>query len=164
MFKINDYVVYGLTGVCQVADIARDEFSDKETEYYVLNPLNNDNLTIKVPVNNEKVVMRHVMTKDDVSSLIAAIPETECLWQEDERQRNMSFKAALKSGSNEELLKVIRTLYMERKARAAAGKKLTKTDEEIMATAENKLNQEFAVALNITPEEVLPYILKNVPK
>jgi 4-hydroxybutyryl-CoA dehydratase/vinylacetyl-CoA-Delta-isomerase len=46
--------------------------------------------------------------------------------------------------------------------RVAIGKKLTKTDEEILNSAEQKLNQEFALALNISPDEVVSYILKHV--
>lgn len=45
-----------------------------------------------------------------------------------------------------------------------AGKKLTKTDEDIMNIAEKQLSEEFAVALDISPDEVLPYILEHIPK
>ncbi len=164
MFKVNDYIVYGLTGVCRITDIAKDEISNNETEYYVLNPVNNNNLTIKVPVGNQNVAMRPIITKNDIESLIESMPETESIWLDDERQRSVSFKTALKSGKNEELIKIIRTLYLEKEARSLVGKKLTKTDEDIMNTAEKQLTEEFAVALDISPDEVLPYILENVPK
>ncbi len=164
MYEVNDYIVYGLTGVCKIEDIAKDEISNNETEYYVLTPLNNDNLTIKVPVDNKKISMRPIISKDDIESLIASMPETETIWSDDERQRSASFKAALKSGKNKELIKIIRTLHLEREARAEVGKKLTKTDEEIMNTAERHLNQEFAIALDISPDEVMPYILEHLPK
>ena len=41
-------------------------------------------------------------------------------------------------------------------------KKITKTDEEIFDTAEKKLNQEFALALNISPDQVASYILEHI--
>ena len=50
MFEVNDYIVYGLTGVCRITDIAKDEISNNDTEYYELLPVSKDNLTIKVPV------------------------------------------------------------------------------------------------------------------
>lgn len=164
MFKVNDYIVYGLTGVCQITDITKNEISNNETQYYVLTPLNNDNLTIKVPVGNKNVLMRPIITKDGILSLIATMPKTESIWLADDRQRNVNFKTALKSGNHGELIKIIKTLYLEREARAMVGKKLSKTDEAIMNTAEKQLNQEFAIALDISPDEVLPYILEHIPK
>jgi len=37
-----------------------------------------------------------------------------------------------------------------------------KTDEDIMKAAEKNLHEEFAMALNISPDEVLHYILDHV--
>lgn len=164
MFKVNDYVVYGLTGVCQITDIRKDEYnSDDEAQYYVLNPVFNNNMTIKVPVNNQTILMRSVISKDDVLSLIAKMPEIETIWVDDEKQRNNAFKAALRSGKDEEWIKIIKTIYLEKEAKAIAGKRLAKVDEEIMNKAEKQLNEEIAVALDILPNEVVPYIMKHIP-
>lgn len=164
MFKVNDYVVYGLTGVCQITDIRKDEYTtDNEDQYYILNPVYNNNMTIKVPVNNQNILMRSIMTKDDVLALIEAMPEIETIWIDDDRQRNASFKAALRSGKNEEWVKLVKTLYQEKEARALNGKKLNKMDEEIFNTAENILYQEISIALNISPDEVESYIKDHIP-
>ena len=54
MFKINDYVIYNSIGVYQIADIRKDkDISNTETEYYVLKPVFDNNMTIKTPVNNK---------------------------------------------------------------------------------------------------------------
>jgi len=164
MFRVNDYVVYGLTGVCQITDISKDEYIETETEYYVLNPVYNNNMTIRVPVNNERVLMRSVMSKDDVISLIASMPAIEPVWIEDEKQRSAAYKAALRSGNPEEWIKIIKTLYSERKTRSDNGRKLTKTDEDILNEAEKHLHQEFSIALNIPPEKVVSYITKHIKK
>ena len=40
MFKINDYIMYGTTGVCKVSDITKEAIGDlKLKEYYVLTPI-----------------------------------------------------------------------------------------------------------------------------
>lgn len=159
MFKVNDYVVYGSTGVCQITDISKGEsVSGDETEYYVLNPVYISNMTIKIPVNNPNILMRALITKDAALSLIAAMPENETIWIDDERQRSTTFKAALKTGKNEEWIKIFKTLYLEKTAKSAVGKKLSKTDEDILNTAERQLYEEFAIALNISTDEVIPYI------
>lgn len=165
MFKVNDYVVYGLTGVCQITDIRKDEYiRTNETQYYVLNPVYNNNITIKVPVNNKRVLMRSVISKDEVLSLIASMPDIESIWIDDEKQRNAGFKAALRSGNPKEWVKIIKTLYLERKARSASDRKLTKSDEDIFNEAEKQLHEEFSIALNIPPDKVVSYITKHIAK
>ena len=164
MFKVNDYVVYGTTGVCQIIDIRKEKdiYSNGEIEYYVLQPVFNNNMTVMTPVNNEKVLMREVMTKDEVLSLIAAMPEEETIWINDYRERCDKFKAALKTGECEEWVKLIKTLYLEKKEKTALGKKLMKSDEDIMGAAEKNLYEEFAIALNISPNEVVSYIHNHI--
>ena len=165
MFKINDYVVYGSMGVHKITDIQKADraFSDESGCYYVLHPVYNDNITIKIPVRKQNVFLRSVITQDDVLSLIASMPEKEIIAIEDERQRYYMLKTALKTGNNEERIKIIKTLYLEKKKKIAVNKKLTKLDEDIINTAEKQLHEEFAIALNITPDEVLPYILEHIP-
>lgn len=160
MFKVNDYVVYGSTGVCQITDIVKSEYKNGESEYYVLHPVYNNNMTIKIPVNN--AFMRPVLTKDEVLSLIASMPNKETPWIDDMKERINTFKSAIKSQQDEELIKIIKTLYLQKQEKAAVNKKLTKTDEALMNAAEKQLYEEFAIALNISPDEVLPYITEYI--
>lgn len=164
MFKVNDYVVYSSTGVYKIIDIIKEkDMNNNDTDYYVLQPAYATNLTIKAPVNNPKVLMRNIMTKDEVLALIASMPEKEPIWINDDRQRNENFKAALKTAKSEEWVKIIKTLYVEKQKKSDLGRKLAKTDEEIMKTAEKNLHEEFAAALNIPPDEVVSYILERIP-
>lgn len=164
MFKVNDYVVYGQTGLCMIADIRKDEYNDSdETEYYVLQPVYENNMTIMIPVDNPPSTMRAIITKDDVLSLIAMMPKQETVWIDNDLQRTSNFKAAIRTGKPEEWIKVIKTIYLEKQARTLIGKKLPKTDEDLLHTAEKNLNEEFAVVLNISPNEVVPYILEHTP-
>jgi CarD family transcriptional regulator len=165
MFKVNDYVMYKAVGACKIIDIIKDkDINNNEVEYYVLQPAFKNNLTAKVPVNNPNVNMRRVITKDDVLDLIKSIPETETVWIDNNKERSDSFKTALKSGESEEWVKLIKTIYQERQEKSDLGKKLWKTDEDIMKAAEKNLYEEFAIALNISPEEVPEYIHKHIQK
>ena len=162
MFKVKDYIMYGSTGVCQIVDIRNEKCAGSgDTEYYILQPVYNNSMIIKTPVNNQKVFMRETITKADVLSLIATIPETETMWINNDKQRSENFKAALRTGKSEECIKVIMTIYLEKKEKTAVGKKLTKIDEDIMEAAEKQLYEEFAIALNISPGEVVSYILER---
>jgi CarD family transcriptional regulator len=162
MFKVNDYIIYGSTGVCQITDITTEENGKGEIQYYVLKPVYQDNLIIKVPVNSKSVLMRPIITRDEAEALIAGMPEIETTWIEDTRERRNMYQAALKSGNTDEMAKIIKTIHLEREARILSGKKLPMTDENMMNAAERQLYQEIATALNISPDEVLPYILKHI--
>ena len=163
MFKVNDYVMYNTMGVYKIVDIRKEnDINGNETEYYILEPAYDSNLTIKTPVNNTKIFMRKILTRHEVLSLIESMPEQETVWINNDKQRNADFKAALKTGDSEKWVRLIKTLYMEKQEKTAAGKKLMKTDEEIMKAAEKNLFEEFATALNISPEEVFSYIHDHV--
>ena len=167
MFKVNDYVMYGSTGVCKIIDISKEKhisINSEETDYYVLHPVFNDNIVIKIAVNNPNAPIRAILTKDEVLSLIKTMPEQETIWIDDNRERSEYFKAILKSKESEDWVKLIKTLFLEKEARSLVGKTLTKTDEGIMNTVEKLLYEEFAVALGISPDEVLAFIEEYIPK
>ena len=65
MYKIGDTVIYRNDGVCTIAEITVRMFKEKETEYYVLNPVHNENAEIFVPKGNPDLVskMRKVLTR-----------------------------------------------------------------------------------------------------
>ena len=74
MFKINDYVMYGITGVCKILDIKEEKDRNSVIKkYYVLRPIYSKNTIIKTPVNNMKISMRKIHSLDEVNSLITAI-------------------------------------------------------------------------------------------
>jgi CarD family transcriptional regulator len=139
VFKVNDYVMYGSTGVCKIIDISKEKhisINSEETDYYVLHPVFNDNIVIKIAVNNPNAPIRAILTKDEVLSLIKTMPEQETIWIDDNRERSEYFKAILKSKESEDWVKLIKTLFLEKEARSLVGKTLTKTDEGIMNTVE----------------------------
>lgn len=163
MFKVNDHIIYNTMGVCRVVDIRKEkDINDNETDFYILRPVYSNNLTIKTPVNNDKVFMRKILKRDDVLSLIESLSEQETNWIDDNKKRNEIFKATLKKGETKDWAKLVKTIYKEKEEKTAIGKKLMKIDEDIMKVAEKNLYEEFAAALNISPEEVLPYIREHV--
>ena len=152
MFKVDDYIMYGRTGVCKVVDITNEKFiNGEERKYYVLSPIhNNNNTIIKIPLDNTKIPMRKIISKEDVTSLINDMSNMEELWIDDEKKRSNEFKTMLKSGKCEDLIKLI--------SNKRHSKKLNKADKEIIKEAERLVNEEFAIILNISPKEVNSYI------
>ena len=162
MFRVNDYVMSFSSGVCRITAIKADEASSNDSEYFVLSPVYQSNLTVMVPVRSAGNLMRPILTKEEVLVLIASMPDLETIAVPDCRERTNMFKAALKTRDNNSLIKVIKTLYLEKQSKTSSNQKLTKPDEEIMNAAERQLNEEFAIALEITPEEVPSLILSCI--
>jgi CarD family transcriptional regulator len=165
MFEIGEYVNYGTNGIFQIVDIRKECFDSKtEKEYYILQPVYSSNSTIYVPADNETVTkkMQYILTPEEVHDLIKSIPEEETFWIQDDRLRREKFTKILRNGDRRELIGLLKTLYKRKKERNESGHKFFAVDENILNTAERILHQEFALVLNIKPEEVVPFIRKEL--
>ena len=165
LFKIDDYIMYGMTGVCKVIDITNEKFANGEKrEYYVLSPIYSENTIIKTPVDNKQIPMRKIISKVNVVSLINDIPNMETIWIDDEKMRNKQFNTILRGGKCEELIKLVRSIDNNREYVKSIGKKTHQADDNIMKEAERLLNEEFATILDISPNEVSSYISSHIPQ
>ena len=77
MFQVNDLIMYGNHGVCKVMDIGPISLSmvDKNKQFYTLRPVYHNETVVYAPVDNEKSVMRMIISKEDAQKLIEDIPE-----------------------------------------------------------------------------------------
>ena len=75
MFQPGELVVYGATGVCRVESIQQPEPHSalQGKTCYLLKPLYQDGV-IYTPVENSKVSIRPVMTREEADALIDQIP------------------------------------------------------------------------------------------
>ena len=162
MFKINDYLVYGSNGVCKVDNIEKMSLKNQELEYYILSPVYNSKMTIKIPVNNKNLSIRELMSKDEVMNLIEYISKNETIEIEDFRKKNQEYKAIIRNGNAEEIIRVINSIKLEEEEKASLGKKINKTEEDILVIARKQLYQEMAIVLEINVDEVEAYIVNNI--
>ena len=163
MFNVDDYIMYGKTGVCKVVDITNEKFiNGDKRKYYILSPIYNNDTVIKIPLDNDKVPMRKVISKGDMTTLINDIPNMEILWIDDEKKRIAQFETMLKSGQCEELIKLIKSIKFSKKYARSICKKLEQPDRDIIKEAERLLTEEFAIILNVYPNEASSYILSKI--
>ena len=158
MYKINDYIIYKRE-VCKINDILPKFF--KDNDYYLLSPLSDDTLTIKVPVNNKEI--RSLITKKDIDKIINEIPDIEPV-NSDTKSLEGIYKDLLASGSHEDLIKIIKTTYLRNKERIDNNKKTTDKDNYYFNLAEKYLYQEFQIVLNLTYDEAKDYVINKVEK
>ena len=164
MFEIGEYVVYGVKGVCRIEDITHIDISgaDKNRLYYVLAPIGDANGKIYVPTDNQKIVIRRVISKEEAEKLIQELPEIELLWVPDDKQREAKYKEALRTCDYHAWVSIVKTLYLRKKERVAQGKKVTSLDEKYMKAAENELYSELSMTLGIPKDETEDYIRERI--
>lgn len=162
MFKVGDNIIHGSSGACRVENIGTLNTGVKGRTYYTLVPYYVKGSSVYTPVDGNKVIMRPVMTKEEVMNLIEDIKNIDTLWVKDEKKREETYKSAIRSCDARELVKIIKTIYMRRKERIAEGKKMTYSDEKYFRLAEENLYGEVAVALSMTREEAKEFVERKV--
>ena len=162
MFSIGDTVVYGGSGVCEIDDIRDISFyHERPKKYYVLKPMFvKQSSTVYVPFDNEKLTakIQPVISKDEAIELIDGIGSEESEWIDDRNQRKDHFNDLLSNGTRKQIINLISMITKHRDTLAGEGKVLNMQDEKILAEAERRMNAEFAVALDMRPDEVVEYI------
>jgi len=164
MFEKGKYIVYGTSGVCLVEDITTmclDGIS-KDRLYYVLTPLSQNGGKIFTPTDNQKTIMRDVLSKEEAELLIKDIPGIEELWITNERAREEKYKECMKSCDCREWIKIIKTLCVRKQERTAQGKKITSTDEKYLRLAEDHLYSELSIPLGIPKDGMESYISEYI--
>lgn len=164
MFKIGEYVVYGMNGVCRVEEIGPMNLSgiDSNKEYYTLLPLYTKGSRVFTPVDNQKVVMRPVISRQDACNLIDEMKSVERIEVADDKHRELAYKEALKSCDCRELVRIINTVVKRKKERLAQGKKMSACDERYLKQAQDSLYGEFAISLKMEKDEVEDYIERRI--
>ena len=167
MFGVNDVVIYGSTGVCEIVDIGTPDFRgvDKSLRYYTLKPVYGDGV-IYSPVDNPRVFIRPVMTKEEARRLIDAIPEINAQAYHNRSTQLLAehYTEAINSHNCIELLELIMSVYQKRQALIGQKRKLGQVDERFMKRAQSLLYGELAVALEIEREEVEEYVAAGIER
>lgn len=166
MFEAGSYIIYGTKGVCKVDAIGTISVPgvDKQRLYYTLSPVNDRSGIIYTPVENSKVSMRKVISKEDALALIEEIPSIELLWIENEKEREHLFQKALLSCDCREAVKIIKTLYLKQQKRLESGKAATALDQKYLQYAKEQLYGEFAIALDMDKNQVENFITETIEK
>lgn len=166
VFEKGEYVVYGQNGICEVEDITYLNLGDADEEklYYVLAPVEVKGSKIYSPVDNTKIIIRRIISKEEAMSLLDEIEAIEELWIINDKLREKQYKEAMQSCDYREWIRIIKTSYLRKCERTAEGKKITTTDEKYLKLAENNLYGELALALDKEKSEMENFIIEYVEK
>lgn len=157
MFQVNSYVVYKKE-VCIVKEIL--ENYARGMDYYLLMPVNDESLSIKIPVSGNNF-LRSLITKEEVEKIIENIPNIEVL-DLDNKNLESEYMDLLHHGTHEDLIQIIKTSYLRNEIRTNENKKISEKDNHYFQMAEKYLYTEFAVVLGLTFEETRSFVVSKV--
>lgn len=144
MYQIGELVQYGTSGVCKVEEIVQGvPWLQKDTKCYLLVPVNRKEEKIYTPVDNDKVTMRRILSKEEVKELLDQATEIEGLSIVNEKQCEAVYREELYSVDCYRWLGLLKTLYARKAARLAIGKRITATDERYLKSVEERLKEEL---------------------
>lgn len=165
MFQINDVIIYGSQGVCEIAAIEKKSISGEKRSYFVLRPIGDRVTTIYVPTDNALVLkkMRRLLTVNEINELIDSMPDGKIIWIDNVNERKEYYKKLLAGGDPAALIQMIKAIYTQKKEREASGKRLHVMDENFFRDAEQTLYNEFQYVLNLSCKDALmKYIFERI--
>lgn len=164
MFQVGEYIIYGMNGICRVAEIGPSPYDKEDARtYYLLIPVNNPmSSTIYTPVDNVRVPMRRLMTKGEIEKLIVSMPQIDTLTVPVEKQRREIYRTVIGELRPEGYVQIIKTVRRRRTELTAAHKHFPVTDLEYGRLAKHLLCSECAHVLGMSEDEVDRYITERI--
>lgn len=160
MYKSGDHVVYGIHGVCRIADEEVRSVDRRQVRYYVLEPVNSPGSRYLVPRDNEAAVskLHALLSREELDGMLHSDSVRNGVWIQDENQRRLHYRDIVNTGDRSAMLQLIGALYRHKESQAAAGRKFRIGDESMLRDAEKLMNSEISFVLGITPEQAGEYV------
>ncbi|MBQ7152587.1 MAG: CarD family transcriptional regulator [Clostridia bacterium] len=156
MFSVQDYIVYGTSGVCLVDSVIPSPFGPQDERlYYVLKPVHEiGDSTIFTPVDNAQVAMRPLISAKEAAKLLKRLDDISILRVDAEKERRDRYRAVLASQIPEEYISLLKTVAKRRSDCIAAHKRLPDMDNEYESRARHCLCCELSIVLGETFESM----------
>ncbi len=106
--------------------------------------------------------MYPALTRDEIDSLLTALPPATPAWIDSDEERKARFAEILTSGDRQALIGMVRALHEHKQQQEKRGKKLHLADERCCREGEKLLHEEFAHVLQIPPDQVADYIRERL--
>lgn len=164
MFDIKDYVFYSSEGICQIDDIVSSPFSDVKTDvkYYVLHSAHGGSNTAFVPVDRADSLIRRLVTKDEVETLVGKIDALSTFEEENLKQLKNKYTEAIRSGNPLEWIRVIKTVCYRTVNGRENGRKVSDAEKTFSDNAKKFLYKELSVVLGISEDGAEKYISEKI--
>ena len=168
MYRKNDLIVYGSTGVCRITDIAPlPHMPDCHKEYYTLIPLFSPVAEIIHVSVQTCACIRPLITAAQARMYLESLAELPATpyHSHDPKQTVAHYTEILYTHDCMQYLQMVKSIYMKSAENARIGKKISQTEQRYLKQAEHISFGELAAALDKTLEEIRTQVqeaLRNV--
>lgn len=153
-----EHIIYNGTEICRIGEWVKRNFDGvTEKDYLSLHP-DGINTIIYVPKEKCEELLRPVLSKDDIISLIDMMDGDDSAASDDSADDNTDFFDAIKNGDYKTIISVMNVIYNRGLKRAGTGKSLFKTDKRKFDTAKKLIDSEVALAFGIEVSEAEDFI------
>lgn len=154
MLEVGDMVVYAAHGVCKIVHIGDKSFLGTTKEYYDLHPIDDDSLTLSVPVDSGASMLLKIMNPYNAEEIIQSFREPGVDWIDHNTQRIHAYQAIIHRGDREEISRVVNTLLRRKNEVELEGRKLPQADLKLLDAVRKNLFDELALAMKTSVDEV----------
>lgn len=160
--QVNDYVNYGMEGICKITEITCPDFaSNKSRQYFVLVPLEKPSSRSYVPVDIAESKCRKLISAESARELIEHIDEIQSAEITNEKEREQIYRSALKYGDLLKIVSILKNIHRRRELRLQRGKKMTAVDDKYYRLADQSLCHELGFVLKLSEDEVRELLHKK---
>ena len=109
MYQIGNKVIYGIHGVCVVADLEKRRVDGKQVVYLALVPAGQSGSRFLVPTHNAAAMakVRPVLSREELEALLSSEAIREDAWIRDEGQRKQLYRELISSCDRQRLAQMI---------------------------------------------------------
>ncbi len=154
MFEINDKVVYGVVGVCEIENIGKPPIKGIDKDYYFLQPVYDSKGIIYSPVDSTKVMIRGIIDKDACKKLIERAKHCRGDEELNEKVHPMKYDEMVKSQDLVQLMHLVRALFNIKNDRAKELRRMKSADSRMLTTARKLLYGEISEAMEEDYEQI----------
>lgn len=149
--------------LCRIKEaVERTFFAGQSPKlYYTLSPVDREEDALYLPADQAEEKCRPLLTKGEIELMRSQTEGKALPWIEDRIVRSREYMNILREGDPEQLVMLIRCLLQRKTELAMKKKKLTATDEKILASAEKRIDEEFSYVLNLSHDELLNYFTQT---
>lgn len=160
MYQVGDKALYGMHGICVVADLEKRTVDRKVVEYLVLEPIGQPGSRYLIPMHNEAAMRKvhRLLSKEDMEELLSSDEIRSGSWIQDEGQRKQYYRELINCADRYRLLQMVSALYRYREKQIASGKKFHMCDENFLRDAEKLLSSELAVTMEMSISDARQYL------
>jgi hypothetical protein len=112
--------------------------------------MSDNRLSISTPVDNDKVVILELLSKEEAEEIIESFRLPGMDWIEWDNKRNEVYTEIVKKGNRKEIAEIANTLMREKLRAEGYKRRLYEKDRLLLTKIQNILFSELAFSLNTT--------------